>query len=211
VTPIDTVTGGWTALTAQAARRGASRTIVAGFDDGRRRRLVVGADGFWRWAFRGGSSEQGYRSFVASAATWLLGGADSARGPAVVVHAVVERGRPVVFRAAVKDSSALPVHLSGPAGARTDTLRWDGIGEAEVWLPPGEYRYRFASGGPEHVIGVEEYSTEWLVRPTTLASAAAGVTRQTGRASAREALWLFGLGILGLVGEWTVRRRLGLR
>jgi len=212
VTPIDTGTGGWTALTAQAGRRGASRPIVTGIDAGRRRRLVVGADGFWRWAFRGGSSEQGYRSFVASAVTWLLGGADSARGPAVVVHAVVERGRPVVFRAAVRDSSsALPIHLSGPAGVRTDTLRWDGSGEAEVWLPPGEYRYHFGSGGPEHVIAVEEYSTEWLVRPTTLDSSAAGLSRQAGRASAREALWLFGLGILGLVGEWTVRRRLGLR
>jgi hypothetical protein len=129
----------------------------------------------------------------------------------VVVRTVVERGRPLVFRAAARDLPALPVFLRGPTGARTDTLTWDGVGEAEVWLPPGEYRYRFTSSGPERVIGVEEYSAEWLVRPATLASTDAGVTRPAGRATARDALWLFGLGIVGLIGEWTIRRWLGLR
>jgi hypothetical protein len=49
--------GEWTALTALLNRRGAARPAVVGRDDGRVRRVTVLADGLWRWAFRGGSSE----------------------------------------------------------------------------------------------------------------------------------------------------------
>ena len=68
-----------------------------GREEGRVRSVTVAADGLWRWAFRGGSSEQSYRTWVASTASWLLGGADSARGVASPVRPVVQNGRPLVF------------------------------------------------------------------------------------------------------------------
>jgi hypothetical protein len=87
----------WIGLTAQLGRRGAARPAVTGRQEGRVRSVTVAADGLWRWAFRGGSSEQSYRTWVASTASWLLGGADSARGIASPVRPVVQNGRPLVF------------------------------------------------------------------------------------------------------------------
>ncbi|NNG14909.1 MAG: hypothetical protein HKM89_00420 [Gemmatimonadales bacterium] len=212
VTPIRPTPGAWTALTAQAGRRGAPRPVIVGSETARRRQVVVAADGLWRWAFRGGSSEQGYRSWVAAALTWLLSGADTARGPAKPVRPVVQHSRPVVFRSSMgRPTESLTVEWSGMSVTRTDTLRFDGAGEAQVWLPSGEYRYRLSAGGQEGLIGVEQYSDEWAVRPAMLSTRDATAAERAGHVSARELWWLFGLCVLGLAGEWTVRRRMGLR
>jgi hypothetical protein len=182
-----------------------------GYDDGKVRRVVVAADGLWRWAFRGGSSEQSYRAWVAATTSWLLGGADSARGAARTVRPVVPNGRPVVFEwAAPGAPRPLPLVWSGRASDRSDTLRFDGAGRALVWLEPGEYRYRLQGGGGG-TIAVEAYSDELLPRPVTLGTRDARVSRPAGRTAARDWLWLFGLCVLALSGEWFARRRLGLR
>ncbi|HEX6105340.1 MAG TPA: hypothetical protein VFZ26_07135 [Gemmatimonadales bacterium] len=209
--PLETSSGGWVGLTAQLGRRGAARPAMVGRDDGRVRRVVMGADGLWRWAFRGGSSEQSYRAWVAATASWLLGGADSARGVARVVQPVVASGRPLVFEWA-GSGAARPVTVSwtGTEGPRTDTLRFDGGGRAQAWLEPGEYRYRLEGGGAG-MVAVERYSDELLPRPVTLVTRDARVTRPVGRTAARDWLWLFGLAVAGLAGEWLARRRLGLR
>jgi hypothetical protein len=203
--------GQWVALTAQLGRRGAARPAIIGGDNGRVRRVMVGADGLWRWAFRGGSSEQSYRAWVAATASWLLGGADSVRGAARLVRPVVPNGRPLVFEWA-GSGTARPVALvwSGPAGERTDTLRFDGAGRAAAWLAPGQYRYRLEGGGAG-MAAVEGYSDELLPSPVSLAAREARVSRPAGRTLARDWLWLFGLCVLGLAGEWLARRRLGLR
>jgi hypothetical protein len=173
--------------------------------------VVTLADGLWRWEFRGGSSEQSYRALVGSAASWLLGGADSAIGAARPVRRVVQQGRPVVFEW-VGRGAATPTALTwtGPGGARADTLRFDGAGRAPVWLAPGAYRYRFA-GGAGASVAVEEYSDELLPRPVTLVARTARAARPAGRSAARDWLWLFGLCVTALAGEWLARRRLGLR
>ena len=72
---IPTDSADWIALTAQNGRRGAERPVVSGRESRSRREMSIAADGLWRWAFRGGSSEQAYRSFVAASVSWLLGGA----------------------------------------------------------------------------------------------------------------------------------------
>jgi len=201
----------WVALFAQLGRRGPERPAVFGRQDGRVRRVTVAVEGLWRWPFRGGSSEQSYRSLVAATASWLLGGADSAEGAARPVQAVVANGRPVIFEwLGSGPAVSQPVAWSGDAGQRTDTLHFGGDGRAHVWLAPGEYRYRLP-GGAVGTVAVEEYSEEFLPRPVSLTAREGRAARPAGRSTAREWLWLFGICVLGLSGEWLARRRLGLR
>ncbi len=201
----------WTGLSAQAGRRGTVRPAMVGRDSAGVRRIVMGIEGLWRWAFRGGSSEQGYRGLVASSLAWLLGGADSAAGRARVIHEVVQRGRPVIFEWNGPGSAeATPVELTGASGSRTDTLGFDGAGRAEVILAPGTWRYRLTGGGQGTVV-VEEYSDEWLPGERTLAAREAVERPAGGRVPVRGWLWLFGLGVVAFAGEWLARRRLGLR
>jgi hypothetical protein len=209
--PLQPETGDWVALTAQLGRRGAQRPAVFGRQAGRVRTAVVAVDGLWRWAFRGGSSEQAYRSWVAATTSWLLGGADSARGSARPVRAVVSNGRPLVFEwTAPGPPVALGITWSGEGAAQADTLRFDGGGHAAVWLRPGEYRYRLAGGGGG-AVAVEQYSDELLPRPVVLTPHEGRSPVAAGRRAARDWLWLFALCIAGLAAEWIARRRLGLR
>ncbi|HEY7615150.1 MAG TPA: hypothetical protein VH764_19300 [Gemmatimonadales bacterium] len=212
--PMQPAAGDWVGLTAQLGRRGAERPAMTGRQQGRVRSVTVGADGLWRWVFRGGSSEQSYRTWVASTASWLLGGADTVRGVAAPVRPVVQNGRPVVFEW-TGSGPAVPTPVvwttEGSGGpTRTDTLRFDGAGRAPVRLPPGEYRYRLGEGGGG-VVAVEQYSDELLPRPLTLTARTAGAARPQHRTAARDWLWLFGLAIVALSVEWLARRRLGLR
>ena len=212
--PVDAAAGDWVGLTAQLGRRGAARPAVTGRQQGRVRSVTVAADGLWRWAFRGGSSEQSYRTWVATTASWLLGGADTVRGVAAPVRPVVQNGRPVVFEwTGAGPAVPTPVVWSG-AGAgdrpRTDTLRFDGAGRAPVRLPPGEYRYRLGGGGGG-VVAVEAYSDELVPAPVTLTARTARVPHPESRSAARDWLWLFALAVVALSVEWLARRRLGLR
>lgn len=213
----------WVALYAQLGRRGMQRPAVFGQQDGRLRQVTVAVDGLWRWPFRGGPSEQSYRSWVAATASWLLSGTDSARGMARPVQPVVANGRPVIFEW-VGAGSPTPLEIAWSSRASTgeavtrqpngteriDTLHFDGEGRATVWLGPGEYRYRLAKGGVG-TVAVEQYSDELLPHPRTLAAHQARASRPIARTSARDWLWLFGICILALSGEWLARRRLGLR
>jgi hypothetical protein len=216
LTPMEIGPRDWVALYAQLGRRGPRRPAVLGRQDGRVRQVTVTADGLWRWPFRGGSSEQSYRSWVAATASWLLGGTDSTRGVARPVQPVVANGRPMVFEW-VGPGSATPLRIAWSGAAlgaanqgRVDTLHFDGDGRATVWLGPGEYRYRLGSGGAG-TVAVEQYSDEFLPRPVSLTAQEAGVVPPSGRTAARDWLWLFGICLLALSGEWLARRRLGLR
>ena len=211
LTPMETGPRDWVALYAQLGRRGPQRPAVFGRQEGRVRRVTVAVEGLWRWPFRGGSSEQSYRSWVAATTSWLLGGVDSVRGVARPVQAVVQNGRPLIFEW-LASGSAVPqtVVWSSTAGERVDSLHFDGDGRAPVWLQPGEYRYRL-SGGGVGTVAVEQYSDELLARPVTLTAHEGRDARSTARSTARDWLWLFGICVLALSGEWLARRRLGLR
>ncbi|HEX5819348.1 MAG TPA: hypothetical protein VFY20_10740 [Gemmatimonadales bacterium] len=210
LTAQDVPGGAWTAMTAQAGRRGAQRPAWFGYETGRRRRVVTAADGLWRWSFRGGASEQASRGLVASTVSWLLGAADSSTAPARLVRAVAQQGRPLVFEwSGAGAPQSLPVSWNGAASG-SDSLRFDGAGRAELRLAPGTYRYRLA-GANEGVAAVEEYSDEWLPRPVALAAQDGAPALGRERRAARDWPWLLGLAVLALCGEWLVRRRLGLR
>ena len=173
--------------------------------------MTVAADGLWRWSFRGGSSEQSYRSWVAATTSWLLGAVDSTRGLTRPRQPVVANGRPIVFEwAGAGPATPLVVTWSGSGEQRRDTLQFDGQGRAVVWREPGEYRYRLETGG-EGTVAVEQYSEELLPRSVTLTAHPPRTVRSSARSTAREWLWLFGICLLALSSEWFARRRLGLR
>ena len=199
----------WIALTAQDGRRGPQWPALFGRDDGRVREMTVAVDGLWRWAFRGGSSEQSYRAWVAASVSWLLSGVDTVRGVARPVRAVVSNGRPVVFEW-LGPGGVKPVGVQWTGGNGPDTLRFDGAGRATVWLAPGQYRYRLGPGG-NGTVAVEEYSDELLPAPITVTAHEARAPIASATRSAREWPWFFALCVLGLAGEWFARRRLGLR
>ena len=211
ITPIEPAPGDWTGFTAQLARRGADRPVFTGEVRGGRRVVTTAADGLWRWAFRGGSSEQGYRSLVASTLTWLLGSADSNAARARPVRPVVANGRPIVFEWLGPGPAApLGISLTTDQGSRRDTLRFDGSGRAELWLATGSHRYQLDGGGAG-VVAVDEWSDEWIPRPPVLSTHEAPAASLGGVTSSRRWIWLFAIVIAALTVEWWTRRQLGLR
>jgi hypothetical protein len=210
--PLDVEGTAWTGLTAQAGRRGAPRPALVGSVKNGTRHVVIGAQGLWRWAFRGGSSEQAYRSLFAGTVDWLLAGQDTIRGKARPVRAVVPNGRPITF-AWTGGGATEPVAIqlrSNDGRTLSDTLTFDGAGHAGLSLPVGIYTYQL-SGGGRGLVAVEEYSDEWFPRPVALAAAKEGAISSDRRQGIRERWWLFAIGIIALCGEWVVRRRMGLR
>ena len=211
LTELSTRPGDWVGLAAQAGRRGTVRPVLVGRDSGGTRRILVGMDGLWRWAFRGGASEQGYRALIASSVSWLLGGAESAAGRARLLRNVVEQGRPAAFEwAGGGAAEPIPIELAGADGVRRDTLVFDGAGRAELPLPPGVWRYRL-SGGGEGTLAVEEFSTELLPRARSLIAREAVASPGRTRLPVRGWLWLFAVAVTAFSGEWLARRRMGLR
>jgi hypothetical protein len=209
VTPIEPDAGEWVGLSVQLGRRGVERPVIIGRDSAGRRRLLVAADGLWRWGFRPGRSEEAYRQFVAASVNWLLGGADSSEGVARPVRPVVPLGAPVVFERNAVVPSAVIV-LTGDSLTRTDTLTFDGSGRAELRLPPGRYGYRWEGGG-RGVVAVDRWSEEYLVQPVLLRSKEGSGVGQLIRNALRERWWIYFLIVALLATEWWVRRRAGLR
>jgi hypothetical protein len=160
---------------------------------------------------QGGAAEQAYRAWVGASVSWLLGGADSVRGRVRAVRPVAQQGRPLVF-AWAGGGAPRPTTLTitGAAGTRRDTLLFDADGRAELRLPPGDYRYAVEGGGGG-ALAVEAYSDELVPRPIRLEPRGTPAAPGGTRSPARDRLWLFGIAILGLTGEWIARRRLGLR
>jgi len=200
------------ALTARLARRGQARPIVKLEQHNGQRIATVTAAGLWRWAFRGGAAEEGYRSVVAALVDWLLGeqGAGS-RERAVPEALEVPNGLPLVWRWSSSDPARpLAVTLRSDAATRTDTLRFDAAGRAELLLPPGVYRYALSGGVERGVVAVETYSDEWLPRAPALSAQPGEATARVGSVGLRDRWWLFVIVLAALATEWALRRRQGL-
>ena len=211
--PLTADSGDWIGASVQAGRRGTLRPAIIGSSRRGSRRVSIGTQGLWRWAFRGGSSEQAYRSLFASVVDWLIAVEDTSRGRARPVRQVVENGLPVVFAWSGSGAAEpLAIRITGADSevALEDSLRFDGNGRAALQLPPGLYRYQLQPGG-RGVVAVEEYSEEWFPRRPVLTDAAAVVAPAERRQGIRERWWLFAIALVALCGEWVVRRRMGLR
>jgi hypothetical protein len=212
ITALDAeATRGWVGATARLARRGSAVPVLGGREDGSGRTVTVGADGLYRWAFRGGASEQHWRAMLADASAWLLATADSVSASIQPVTLVTQRGRPVRFRWTGRAAPVTTgITLRDSVGSRTDSLRFDGAGTAAIILPVGRYQYAL-SGGGDGVVAVEPYSDELVRSPRTLVEQDATVApMQTGRGA--QAWWpLFAIAMVSFGAEWLLRRRLGMR
>src|SRR5690242_9910372 len=137
-------------LTASLGRHGAARPVVLLRERDGRRSATVTASGLWRWAFRGGASEEAYRALVAGLADWLIGERGAGKSErATPVTLEVANGLPLRWRwSAAGDPRDIAVRLENGITVRTDTLRFDATGHAELRLAPGVYRYTLG-GGPE--------------------------------------------------------------
>ena len=200
------------ALAARLARRGAARPIITLEERNGQRIATVTAAGLWRWAFRGGAAEEGYRSVVAALVDWLLGQRGAGRRErAAPVALESPNGVPIVWHWTSPDSArALAITLRSNDATRTDTLRFDPAGRAELLLSPGVYRYAL-SGGPEQgVVAVETYSDEWLPRVPALTAQPGEATARVASIGLRDRWWLFVVAIAALATEWALRRRQGL-
>jgi hypothetical protein len=202
------------ALTARLARRGPARAIITLEERNGARVAAVRAAGLWRWAFRGGAAQEGYRSVVAALVDWLLrerGAASRERAAPVALEA--PNGLPIVWRwTAPPPDTARPLAVTLRSGdtTRTDTLRFDAAGRAELVLPPGVYRYAL-SGGPEQgVVAVETYSDEWLPHTPALRAQPGETTSRFASIGLRDRWWFFVIAIAALATEWAMRRRQGL-
>jgi len=202
----------WTGLSARQGRRGTARPVWIGRQAGSRREVIVGAEGFWRWVFRGGASADAYRALVGASVSWLLGAPESGQAAARPAREVVEQGMPIVFERSVDTVTTLPIELQGAGPPIHDTLRFGGDGRARLWAAPGDYRYRLAGGaGGIGTVAVDVWSREWIKRPVAVASRPGTARADATRRSARDLPWLYLLVIVALGGEWLARRRLGLR
>lgn len=203
-------TRGWVGAVAKQARRGVEVPVIGGAEGPAGRTVTIGADGLYRWAFRGGASEQAWRTMLAAASSWLLATPESDGTAARPVAAVTQRGRPVRFRwTGAGAPTPLAIELSG-AATRSDSLRFDGTGRAELLLPVGRYAYTLGGGG-RGTFAVEPYADELVPAAVAVVAREAQVAPRPARRSLRELLWLFALAVAGFGGEWMTRRRLGMR
>ena len=193
-----------------------------------RRRAVVLASGFWRWAFREGPDREAYRRLWAGVAGWLLASASQDGATPVRPEKRVWSSRePMAWRAPglIGENVHLALSVNDSAGdsmVLDTTVVVDGAGLIRTRaLPVAEYSYLITRPGEDVSIGSgriesEIHSLELLRRPVDISPA--------GSDAAEGAPTRVGLGpplrthpgpylliLVLLSAEWIGRRRGGLR
>ena len=188
---------------------------------GRRRVGVVLAQGFWRWAFRGGEPREHYRRLWAAVGGWMMADEPVAAGPGVrPARPVSQRGVQAPWLARGYENEQIALTVTAETG--------DIVLDSTLTVPPGglfttpalgagTYAYTAATTADtvRGVLLVEAFTDEMLQRPTdaaelTVRARDGGVTREASR-PLRTWPFLYLL-ILGAVcAEWIGRRRAGLR
>ncbi|HEX7119102.1 MAG TPA: VWA domain-containing protein [Longimicrobiales bacterium] len=226
--PIAGLDGVWSPLLASRGGRGSGAPVVVAGEAEDRRWAVATAQGFWRWAFRGGEARQAYRRLWSAIGGWLVEETFVA-GDAEVrpVRRTTPRGEAVAWLAAGLDADSVAVRVTDAAGAVvTDTVVTALRGDSAYTAPlaPGHYRYeaRAFAGGEEvgaaaGPLSVESYSPEFVRAAVEIgafdAEGAGSVFASVPRSG--EPLhtlpWAYLALVLLVSTEWVLRRRWGLR
>ena len=211
-------------LQLQLQGRGASEAALVLREEQGRRRAVMLASGFWRWAFREGPERQVYRRLWAGVVGWLLASTPVEAGVGVrPAPRVVSVWDELTWRAPgmVGDSIELTL-VAGDSVVLDTTVVVDAAGEARTRrLPADEYAYTARRAGGGDAVGsgrveFERHSLELLRQPSDLASQTADSEgapargRRPGRPLRTSPLpYLLIMALLS--AEWIARRRWGLR
>ena len=198
-------------LETRRARRLDRRVAAVGWE--RPRHIVlVGATGFWRWRFRGGTGASVYDAFWGSIIDWLAAERRDAR---VVVPAsgATRAGRPVRWRRGSGGDSVVTVVLTRAGASRADTLSLrfpaGALFAESAPLDPGTWTAAVRGGTSALVVNP---SGEYLPRRPTVTAGAVGSGSVPGDVPhVRMFGLIFALVISMLCAEWVLRRRLGLR
>ncbi len=189
-----------------------------------RRRAVVLASGFWRWAFREGPDREAYRRLWAGVAGWLLSSAPQDGTTDVRPAKRVWSSRESMeWRAPGSIGEDVGITLIlGDSVVLDTTVVVDGAGQARTRpLPVAEYSYRITRPGEDGVIGSgriesEGHTLELLRRPADISTGASDEDegRQTRGGlgpplRTHPSPYLLILVLLSV--EWIGRRRGGLR
>jgi hypothetical protein len=225
VMPVTGVQDDPAALRVQLRRDGGAESALVLHRDDSGRRAIVLASGFWRWAFRTGVPRESYRRLWAGVAGWLLedegiSGAAAFRPE----QRVVGRDEPVRWHAPGLSGREVTLHLARGDSTVQDTVMTapeEGILQTAE-LAPGTYSYRATwsaeeDGTAEGRFDVEAYTGELRYQPARTLLEAPPTQAESGpeRSGPRRPLrthplpYLLLLGLL--CGEWTLRRRRGLR
>lgn len=198
----------WVALPARLSRQGVAVNLIVGNESTTGRSVTLKADGFFRWANRGGAPAQAWRSLVAGSIAWLLGSSTADDSRIELIRAVTPRGGSVQFRWLGHGKSPdQEIFVQGPDISLTDTLRFNSEGIASLRLPVG--RYSYSVNGNEGDFAVEPWSPELLPGPVTLQERA-GAGPVPLSASLWESFhWLILLAMAAFCLEWIIRRRIG--
>jgi hypothetical protein len=197
-------------LQASLSRRGQPRPVVSLQQTRRGRRASVNVTGLYRWDFRGGTSQQAYRTLLAGLVDWLLAGGSSVSEWAHPDSLDIPNGLPVAWRWSGPGAPRnLEVTFAGTGTSRVDTLRFGSDGRAVTALAPGTYRYTLSDGHGRGMVAVDTYSDEWHSTPR-LGSQSGNTVVDRVVLDWRERWWLFALAIAAFACEWFWRRRLGL-
>lgn len=205
--------GDWQGLTTR--RGGAAQTTrvaLVGWD-APRRIAVLGAQGFWRWRFRGGVRADAYDAFFGSLYDWLVEGRTDRRA-AMPAGPPLRAGEPIRWRrGAIADSVVQLTITRRSATGRVYSVLLHFADTATVAesmpLVPGLYDVKMDGG--QTVLAINE-SRELLPRRAAVGSGPVGGASAAGEApTARDVGWLFLLAVLLLCAEWLLRRRVGMR
>ena len=224
ILPRPTLGAGTTPIPLQRQGLGPAEAGLVLDENRGRRRAVVLASGFWRWAFREGPDREAYRRLWAGVAGWLLASGPQDGGAAVrPASHVWSAAESMQWRAPGLIGTDLGLILTaGDSIVLDTTVVVDATGQARTRaLPAAEYSYRITLPGEDGSLGSgrlvsEGHSLELFRRVVDLAPGepedAQGLPRRGGLGPPLRTHPVPYLLILVLLSaEWIGRRRGGLR
>ncbi len=221
--PLSSEAGLGIPLRARLQGSGAAQAVIALAEDGSKRRAVVLASGFWRWAFRPGVPRDAYRRLWSAVGGWLLANEPVASGPGVQpVSRVWQEGVPIGWRASGRENDDLVLEVSS---TDSPVLFEGAVEQGNFSMPspgPGQFDYRVVDEETGETVGngrflVESYRGDMRTPRMDVPDLS---DPSPGREDARTASpgrplrthpVPYLLVIALLCAEWIVRRRRGLR